>query len=513
MALVQRPGMVGFDYGLISSMDNRSIGKFTDSNHLYSLQNQYPAEYDKAVIEIFTQSSLYANDFLQMINKSTPYYLNTNSDTFTWNIETPFEFAKIIYIPDSTIALTKPGIDGQEFEFVCDKRDFFLNDVVTPHLTEGPDWSIIADPTPYNGGWLYKATLNTNTPLTDYVDSRWLSVGQTLMRTNVMIGEFDQELSGLQTPGKTLKMYNTMASGYGFKHTITKWANERTLKDGKGNPLDIIVYRKYQLNERGEKVTLDTRWGAFIEAQMKQEMMKTRMNRMIWAKGGTSKTYSSQQEIKKAPEGVYYQMKNYGNYHPYNRGEFSISMLRDIFGDLFYRRIAMKDRRVKLYTNEAGIREFQKANKEDLLNAGLTVIADERFIEGSGRNMMISYAFTSAYTMETGRVDVVHLTELDLPHTPAEFGQNKMSAPRFFVFDVSKPEATGGLTNIREVRHQGQPSMTWGYINGRTSHLGPMYGGQSASLAPNYTIWMEDRSDIFIEDLSRTVLIEEIPQV
>lgn len=514
MALIKRPGMMGYDYGLVSSMDNRSLGKFTDTNHLLSLQMEKPAEYDKAMIDIFTQTSLYADDFLQMINKSTPYYLNTGSDMFTWNIAAPYECAKIVAIPDSTRALTRPGIDGQEFEFVTDKKDFYIHDVVTPHRTQGQDWSIIADPVPYNAGWLYKATLNSQTnPLSDFVNPRWLQEGVLLERINHSVGEFDQELTGLQSPGKKIKMYNTMASGYGIEHKITKWANERTMRDTKGNPLDIIVYRKYKMNDQGQKVTIDQRWGSFIEAEMKMEMLKIRANRFMWAKGGTSRSYGSQQEIKKHPEGVYHQMKNYGNYHPFNRGEFSIAMLRDIFGDLFYRRVSMKDRRVKLYTNEAGIRLFQKANKDDLMAAGLTVIADNRFIQGSGQNMMVSYAFSGFTTMETGQVDVVHLQELDLPHSPAEFGPNKMSAPIFFVFDVSRPDASGGLSNIREVRHQGSPSMTWGYINGRTSHLGPMYGGMSASMSPDYTIWMEDRSDIFIEDLSRTVLLEEIPQI
>jgi len=64
------------------------------------------------------------------------------------------------------------------------------------------------------------------------------------------------------------------------------------------------------------------------------------------------------------------------------------------------------------------------------------------------------------------------------------------------------------------VRRAGTPSMQWGYVDGRRSHLGAFksVGMQSASKFPGYTIWMEDRSDVFIEDLSRTVLIEEIPQ-
>ena len=117
-------------------------------------------------------------------------------------------------------------------------------------------------------------------------------------------------------------------------------------------------------------------------------------------------------------------------------------------------------------------------------------------------------------TRETGKVELIHLRELDLPQTNLEFGQNKKSTPVFMVFDVS-PQSTGGLmNNIREVRMKGSPSMTWGYIDGRQHHLGfaKSQGMSSANKFPGYQIWMEDRCDVFIEDLSRTVLIEEIPQ-
>jgi len=124
------------------------------------------------------------------------------------------------------------------------------------------------------------------------------------------------------------------------------------------------------------------------------------------------------------------------------------------------------------------------------------------------------FAFDSMYSRETGLVEFIHLKELDLPQTTLEFGQNKKSTPVFFVFDVS-PSSDGSLqNNIREVRLKGSPSMTWGYIDGRQSHLGHFAskGMSSANKFPGYTLWMEDRCDVFIEDLSRCVLIEEIPQ-
>ena len=68
MALQTIPGFTGLTYARMSSMDGRAIGKLTDSNHLESLQHdQSPTPYDKKVIDIYTQSSLFANDFLDML--------------------------------------------------------------------------------------------------------------------------------------------------------------------------------------------------------------------------------------------------------------------------------------------------------------------------------------------------------------------------------------------------------------------------------------------------------------
>jgi hypothetical protein len=79
---------------------------------------------------------------------------------------------------------------------------------------------------------------------------------------------------------------------------------------------------------------------------------------MIWAKPGTVKTNGSSKKLK-VHLLVYTRMRNNGNLVQYNRGEFSANLIRSVFGDLFYRRVDVKDRRVKMYTNEAGFDVFK----------------------------------------------------------------------------------------------------------------------------------------------------------
>lgn len=513
MALTTIPGFTGFTYARVSSMDKRAIGKLTDTNHLESLHTTEPADYDKKIISIYTQSSLYANDFLDMINKSTPFYIDTNADAWQWDIEVPYKFPKIIDVPTSTANLATPGIDGQEFTVIMDTAEFTQNAIITPHKIYGQQFAVIQDPKPADAGFLYTLTLVSNNPLVEFVDKTFLQPGIEFSLVNAAIGEFDEILLGLPRMAEKITMYESLGSAVGYQHTITGWADDRMLRNTDGMPLDLMIYVNGRRNEK--PVTKhDIRWEPFVEFWMRKSMLDLKVQKMIWGKPGVVKTRGSKQELKKVSAGVYYRMRNNGNLVQYPRGEFSTNILRAVFGDLFYRRVDVKDRRVKMYTNEAGFDVFDQALKDDALNSGLTIIADTRFIQGAEQKLTLNYAFNSMVTRETGRIELVHLKELDLPQNNLEFGQNKKSTPLFLVFDVS-PEGDGTLrNNIREVRMKGRPSMTWGYIDGRRSHLGAMrsQGHSAANMFDGYTIFMDDRYDVFIEDLSRCVVIEEVPQ-
>lgn len=517
MAIQTIPGLTGFTYARVASMDKRAVGKLTDANHLESFHSTEPADYDKKIISLYTQSSLYSNDFLDMINKSTPFYIKGNSDSWNWDVQVPYKFPKIIDVPTSTANLAAPGIDGQEFQLVLDTNEFSMNSVLSVGSRQyGPRFFVVKDPVPWNNGFLYTFTLISENPTVDFVSSNFLKIGTELELIDGVIGEFDQDLLGLPRLGEKINMFESLGSAYGFEHTITKWADEKTLRDSKtGQPLDILVYAPQRRNQL-PLTRNDVKWEPFIEFWMRKSMLELKVKKMIWSKPGTVKSGGTQQNVKRVSAGVYHRMRNNGNLVQYNRGEFSANLIRSVFGDLFYRRVDVKNRRVKMYTNEAGFDVFQQALKDDALNSGLTFMADsgDRYLQGSGQNITYNFAFDSMVTRETGKVELIHLKELDLPQSNLEFGQNKKSTPVFMVFDVSPASDGSMINNIREVRLEGSPSMTWGYIDGRQHHLGfaKSQGMSSANKFPGYTLWMEDRCDVFIEDLSRTVLIEEIPQ-
>lgn len=354
MAIQTIPGLTGFNYARVASMDKRAVGKLTDSNHLESFHSTEPADYDKKIISLYTQSSLYSNDFLDMINKTTPYYIDNNSDAWKWKIGVPYKFPKIIEIPSTTSELNKVGIDGHEFQTVIDTNEFSMNSVVSVGSRQfGPRWYCVKDPMPWNAGYLYTWTLVTDNPKVDFVSPTFLQIGLELELIDGVIGEFDQDLLGLPRMGEEITMFESLGSGYGFEHTITSWADDKMMRDAAGKPLDLLVYAPQRRNQL-PLTRHDVKWEPFVEYWMRKSMLELKVKRMIWSRPGTVKTRGSKQEVKRTSAGVYHRMRNHGNYVPYNRGEFSGNLLRSVFGDLFYRRVDVKDRHVKMYTNEAG---------------------------------------------------------------------------------------------------------------------------------------------------------------
>src|SRR5699024_8063576 len=208
----------------------------------------YPTDYDRKTIQIYTQSKLISNDFIKMVNDTTPFY--TEGETWKWGIDAPFQYTKIVDIPDSTLSKSKVGIDGQEFELVVDSAEFQENStVVIGNRLHGPQLAVVSDPIPSGAAYRQKFTLLSSNPQTDYVDKKWLQTGMDIKSGTSIIGEFTQKLPGLGKMADKLEMFESLSSATGRSHTITKRADQTSVdgkmidfaSDSQGNPKDIVA--------------------------------------------------------------------------------------------------------------------------------------------------------------------------------------------------------------------------------------------------------------------------------
>lgn len=90
---------------------------------------------------------------------------------------------------------------------------------------------------------------------------------------------------------------------------------------------------------------------------------KIKITRIAEPESLVDKMKPLQQEFNR---GLYNQMKTGGTTVPYNKGEFSIDNLKEVFGDLFNKTTKGNNRQVKIITNQEGCNEFEKALKEQV---------------------------------------------------------------------------------------------------------------------------------------------------
>ena len=235
-----------------SSMDEKSIGSFTDSNQLYNLYLENPAKYDKEMIEIYSQVApdgrTLNTAFLEMINKATPYYINTASDQFTYKIRKPFENPKIIQNLASGIA--KPGLDGQPFSIVLDKNAYQKGHMLsTDYRNQEQVWKV-EKVEPYGIGFKYTLTIVSENPGVDFAAQHFLIEGSEVCRTGSVSGEFTRDLPGLGGTAVEIEMIETLGAAYGNEHKITKWADSRVMKQADGKPMDITVITKMSVDKK-----------------------------------------------------------------------------------------------------------------------------------------------------------------------------------------------------------------------------------------------------------------------
>ena len=520
-----------FVVGETSSMYRDAIGKFTDSNHLYSLYMDSPEKYDRDIIELFNQTKLYSNDFLNLISAAEPFYLTTHSDSFTYRIRKGVEYPKVI--ENLASSNTKPGQYGTTFQLVFDRKVFVHGDRITAHRIEQNALLYVSkDPEPYGKGWKYTFTI-TGGDADAFVQAKFLQVGVEYFKVDNIIGEFDTKLSGLGLTDGELEVMHTLGESFGVEHTVTEWAEMRQLKDAsgksfninlnkdrEGNAKDISFIGKTTTGRNGKEMIVDLRWAKTIDLMLKKEMLDMKVNKLIWGRSGMVPGQGGQSNTL-VGAGLYEQMEQ-GNVVYYDRGEFGVNLLRTVFGDLFYRRRAFGDRKVTIYTNEAGMDLINNTLQKELFNSGFRIDpANAGMLHGISQNkpsmnLGLGYAFDHFITTETGQVDFKHMPALDDPMGNLEYGPSKKSAPMFMVFDVSEgSDGASAPQRIREIRHKGAPGMSWGYEQGTVSPFGfgSMQGMQSAHRNPWYTMWMKDRVGVFLEDPSRTVILKEQPQV
>jgi hypothetical protein len=481
------------------------LNKFTDKNFVETMLRTKPEQYDKLMIRLFTDTRLYSNDLLDTVMKSEkPFMVNDPNGVFTYKIKKRAELPKVIVNLASAIA--KPGVDGQEFEIVFDKNAFAVNDIITAHRYEQETQiQIVSEGERYQNGYKFRCRA-ANANASDYVNQRFLAIGVEYFKVGNVLGEYTTSFSGLGLFDGNLEVMADVLNQYGVEHTITDWADATKLgmqTDASGNPMDITYYSVTDPMAEGEKTKI-VGWEPTVSRLLRMEMLRMKANMLMWGRQGNTKDEKGRPTRLKA--GLWQQL-HLGNVIYYDKGQFSLNLIRSAVGDLFYNRVKIEDRKVKIYTNRAGMELASTAIRKDF-NGQNFMVPGDKFMDGKDR-LKQGYAlqFDHFMTVETGEVQFVELEQLNMHATFLELGPNKKTPPIFIILDLSGSEGSG----IREVKLATRPNMYYQYIPGSVG-----FGSQQTVIAnkdPYSTYIMKDFAGIFLEDPTKSVIIKEFPRL
>jgi hypothetical protein len=430
--------------------------------------------------------------------------VNDPNGVFTYKIKKRAELPKVIVNLASSIA--KPGIDGQEFEIVFDKNVFVVNDIITAHRYEQETQvQIVSEGEKYQNGFKFRARA-IGASSSDFVNQRFLQVGTEYFKVGNILGEYTTSFSSLGLFDGNLEVMADVLQQYGVEHTITDWADATKLgmqTDASGNPLDITYYSVTDPMAMGEKTKI-VGWEPTVSRLLRMEMMRMKANTLMWGRQGNAKDEKGRPT--RAKQGLWQQL-HLGNVIYYDRGQFSLNLIRAAVGDLFYNRVLIKDRNVKIYTNRSGMELAATAIRKDFNGQNFMVDAG-KFMDGKDRlKQGYAFQFDHFMTTETGPVEFVELEQLNEHATFLELGPNKKTPPIFIILDISGQDDAG----IREVKLATRPNMYYQYIPGSVG-----FGSQQtvvASKDPYSTYMMKDFAGIFLEDPTKTVIIKEFPRI
>lgn len=497
-------GTIKADIGLASSYYSKNaLGKFTDKNMLDTILKDRPQEYDR-IIKLFTQGRLYSNDFTDLVMQNgKPFYIEEPDTQFTYQIHKYTDLPKIIInLADTTV---KPGIDGSEFDLVFDKKVFVKGDIITAHRREQEvQLQVASEATEYQN--FFKYTFRAiGKSSTDFVHQRFIQPGTEYMKIGNRIGEYSKELSSIGLIDGKLTVVHEGLMEYGIEHTMTEYARLKMIQtDRFGKKLDLTYYSVTGQNTDGSPINL-TAWEPTVASLMRAEMMKMKANTLMWGRSGNARDENGRP--LKVYAGLWEQL-HLGNVVYYNRGSFTMNTIRYTLDNLFNQRVAIKDRKAKIYTNRAGYQLINKAIREDALGMGFTFLA-EPYVKGANNlSLGFTFGFDHYTSKETGLVEFVELEQLNEANTFLEQGPNKRVTPIFIILDISG----GSDLGLRELKLKSRPNMMSAYIPGVTGFNGTE-GVMAASKDPYQTWLMKDFTGIFLEDPTRTVLIKEYPQI
>lgn len=539
---------------LINQSSFKAGGKFTDANHIFNMFGEAPFTTHLGLLTAFNQMKLVATPLLNQTElRKNVILVNGAQGRFTFSMPFELEGVRVIEDPNDT-TIGRLGIDNQPFRVIFSEDIFSPNDIVTYDDRDGKQLFIRQYIGSVGEGHEYEVTLITQNPKQDYVTRDVLQPGIQYWKIGNILNEFDQEGSAANSQTGEMLFENRMSAHRMVEAKITRYADDLQIPEIKSNspqaqlgnqflnylkPTNQNYLAIFGAYKDGKPVKGSGSYATMLEMLLMAELRKMEEHQLMWGKPGIATGSRNQSKIVKA--GLYEQLR-LGNRYLVPR--ISRNVLENAFFSLFANRpdIKIEERYIKVQAGAGAYYEILRIFADEMKNlpfvnlgADLNVIRKASFVNNSVQNLTGGYQFIKVFLPGVGTVEVEHNPAFDV-NTSRKADEPKIGNFHRWqytcaILDVTDSNATNAAArtpgvefmeganqnaNIFLVKPKQHVGDIITVVPGRgmsgTGLFGSTSGGSGRILAatkePATTITIENHSEIWIKDPTRTILIE-----
>lgn len=533
------PTFNAFNNNVIVRQTEFRPGMMTDANSIYNLFNRDRFSVYRGMISAWNQAKLINTPLYNMTElQNNVIYVNGAEGEFEFTMPYVLDFPRILEDVTDPLDL-RPGEGGVPFKIKLNIDVYKAGDHITYDHRNGVQLRVTNTPVVRDGdGWLLEVVVIATDVKKAYFPKKFLAPGTQYMKVGHDTGgEFGKDFSGIYSDTGMIALRHRIGAERGVHHIMTSYANMLELPTGASDSLQK-AFAKYDLmgkqavevfgisTKDGQLVANSGMWAPTVLSLIMQELAKIEETQLMWGTGGFIQ--GAGDKVVMVSPGFYSQLKK-GNY--YRISHYTRAIIESILGNLYsHTQIPPTERRTKIKCGLGALNELYKIFAKELADIPfLTRTADIGAITGDAMNLAVGYRVVSFLFPTAGWVTLEWEPAFDGWTTRAAdtpmIGAYPVHSYTAAILDVTDQNYTNAAkrsdkiayaegankgANVFMVKPSNRKTTTWGFINGTEHFRGEsmMHGMISSSLEPQFEIWAKNQSSIWIQDPTRTVLIE-----
>lgn len=546
MADLKVPSLNGLNNALIVGQTKFDPKKFTDLNFLYNNYSKDSFTVYKGLLSLWNQRSIINTPLINMTElKNNVMYIPNTEGRFRYSI--PYDLGLPFVVEDVDPTNPRQGIDGQKFKLKLNENCYSNTDRLIADMRDGIELYVTEDEIiEESDGWVYTVTIVSRNRKGTFYPKVWLQPGVQYMKLSNVNGEYDTQKSSVSSEGlRTGFLQLEMELGTGHRsvsHWITGYGDMARIDESKNPQLAFINQRLEGMGSTmiymnkdaaGNPLPKSLAWQPTIEVLLRAEMETMTEKDLMWAKGGFVEG-SGRRKVR-VGAGLYEQLRN-GNRYVYNK--ISLSLIENAVANLYSKSgIPLEQRRTKIMTGTGGMIQISK-ELYDRFKQVVPFLTNTGDVPGSvlfgkdNMNLGFGFRFTHIQSPVAGLLEFEINPALDNVYGSRQqdglFGEYPTESYTYMIMDITDSKTSNAAArvdtvvkrvedgfnssaNIVLVKPQNYGDLYWGYICGTHSPLGPsaMKGMMSANHFDGYELWMKSFANLWVKDVTRTLIIEK----